>query len=406
MDTQRWLVVLLLLTAPLAWAMPVAAVPEPGVGHWVSDPLGVLRREVRVQVDEMGSEVDAAGQGQLAVVVVDSTGQLPSRAYGTALFNQWGVGHAAVNDGVLLLIALRDHRAEIVLGRGIDSPASTAVTDRIMRDDVVAEMKQGNVNGAVLYAAAELQKFLAATAAQRGGRDAPGTLRPASLVGPAAAPSQKTPPSEAARTDATSDPGADGRSGPLRPPPGWKPPPATGPTRPAQVPTRGGVPAWPLALGSLGLAGAGGVLLRRRRKRFRPRPCDRCGGLRVRLDELAEDAFLNKGQQVEESVRSVDYDVWYCAPCDDALIVSHPRWFSAKARCPRCGYRTYSSRQSIVSAPTTMSYGEIETLETCANCQSTRRRLHRIPPIPSSGMGTGSSFGGGSSAGGGSSGSW
>lgn len=371
---MRLLAVSILLAASLASASPVDAVPKPAVGHWVSDAAGALSPEVRQQVDAIGSAVNAAGQGQLAVVVIDSTDGASSREYATALFNRWGVGHAAVNDGVLLLIAMKDRRAEIILGRGIDSPDSKAVTDRIMQDDVEASMKRGDLNAAVLDSVTALRAFLADAATAR-------NVAPVPVV-----PAASTTGADRQRSV---------KQGAL-----------SAPTTPASSE----LPTWAWILGSVGLVGAGGGLIKWR-SRYVTRKCVQCGRPCVRLDETEEDDFLTRGEQAEESVESVDYDVWYCRPCDKAQIIPYPRWFSGRTRCPRCGFQTNSSRELTVVGSTSMSYGRVEILEQCANCRRTKKRVRKIPPllsntiIGSSGS-SGSSFGGGSSAGGGSSGSW
>ena len=59
----------------------------------------------------------------------------------------------------------------------------------------------------------------------------------------------------------------------------------------------------------------GGALFTRRIYRMRPRDCVKCGTRMKLLDEAADDAFLDEGSQLEESIKSVDYDVWQCPSC-------------------------------------------------------------------------------------------
>ena len=55
----------------------------------------------------------------------------------------------------------------------------------------------------------------------------------------------------------------------------------------------------------------------------------------VRLDEASDDAALSAGQQVEERLGSVDYDVWACPTCDERLVLAYGRWWSSIKGCPR-----------------------------------------------------------------------
>src|SRR6185436_17897486 len=69
-----------------------------------------------------------------------------------------------------------------------------------------------------------------------------------------------------------------------------------------------------LLVGLLGAipAGIGSIFGVRRWRRHRSRRCPECGTRMERLDESADDALLQEGQQAEERIGSVDYDVWKC----------------------------------------------------------------------------------------------
>ena len=42
------------------------------------------------------------------------------------------------------------------------------------------------------------------------------------------------------------------------------------------------------------------------------------------------------GQQAEERVGSVDYDVWKCGSCSHHFTLRYPKWITGYARCPQC----------------------------------------------------------------------
>lgn len=149
------------------------------------------------------------------------------------------------------------------------------------------------------------------------------------------------------------------------------------------------------------------------RKSFRtiPRPCKNCGEKMIRLDEQADDALLGKSQVFEESLKSVDYDVWKCESCGSKKVEAYPNRFSKYDKCPRCGtmaFHTLSTR-TLVHA-TTSSSGTREVTKGCKFCNHQKTHTETIPRIVTSsssgGGGGGGSFGGGSSGGGGASSSW
>ena len=169
----------------------------------------------------------------------------------------------------------------------------------------------------------------------------------------------------------------------------------------------------PLAVVSGGIAAVvaavGGTLYWLRR---RPRICPTCRIPMLRLDEVTDDAYLTAPERVEESIHSIDYDVWACPTCPHVAIFRYRAWFTCYHACPACGARTASDRTSVVSAATEQSTG-LERIDTkCVNCghhESHQRSTPRLQRSSSGfcSVGRGSAGGGFhsmSSGGGGSSG--
>ena len=161
-------------------------------------------------------------------------------------------------------------------------------------------------------------------------------------------------------------------------------------------------------IGSAIAAAIGSCTGFRRWRRYRRRRCPRCQTLMTRLEEIEDDALLAEGQQAEERVDSVDYDVWKCGECSHHFTLRYPKWMTGYAKCPQCGNRTKSSTEKVIARATTSSSGSAQVKEQCAFCSFHRgstKTLPRIQRSSSSGSssGGGSSFGGGRSGGGGAS---
>jgi len=155
------------------------------------------------------------------------------------------------------------------------------------------------------------------------------------------------------------------------------------------------------------LGGAAGAARYRRR---RPRKCPRGHGRMVRLDETSDDAHLDTGQQLEERLESVDYDVWVCPVCQHSLTIPHKAWFSRYSICKSCKRRTLETNTLTLIPATTAHAGSQQVTGRCRNCSWTRTYTRVIPRVSQSsggsggssgGGGGGSSFGGGSAGGGG-----
>jgi uncharacterized protein len=144
--------------------------------------------------------------------------------------------------------------------------------------------------------------------------------------------------------------------------------------------------------------------------RNHPRQCSQCGTSMIKLSESADNAFLDKGQVREEELKSVDYDVWLCRNCQAHETLIYANKESKYSGCPQCNYQTYYvANDRTIRAATTSSEGLGEETKLCKYCGHREVKKYTIARIErsSSGSSGGSSSGSSSSGsdwGGGSSG--
>lgn len=345
-----------------AQATPVGEVPDPRPTHHVVDLTGTLTDDDVRAIDE--SAARAAAEGELLVVVVSSTDGVAPRAWTTSLFNRLRVDTQSRNRGVMLMAALGDHRAEIVLGEGYPL-STTAQTDAVMREVIVPQFRAGAPRRAVVDGAQAVTDRVVLA-----------------------------PPSEARPAPVYAPPAYDG-----------------GRVEQAQPDDDHGLL---FAGAGGGGAMAAGLAMFRVWRRKRPRTCAQCQKPLMRLDEVADDAHLSSGERVEEQLGSVDYDVWHCAGCGFVEKCRYGAWFTSYGACPACQSRTLSTSSQTLEAATTYSTGLVEVTEQCQHCSHHATSTRVTPRLPepttndsssSSGY-SGGGDSGGSSSGAGSSGSW
>ncbi|MBI1948803.1 MAG: TPM domain-containing protein [Deltaproteobacteria bacterium] len=143
--------------ATLVAVLLVASTPgdlaDPRPAHHVVDLTGTLGPADIAAIDAEAAR-GAAG-GEILVAVVPSTDGMNPRAFTTAVFNRLGVDGQARNRGVVLLAAIGDRKAEIVVGDGFPAGV-TNETDAIMSGVVVARFKAGDPRGALVQGARAL----------------------------------------------------------------------------------------------------------------------------------------------------------------------------------------------------------------------------------------------------------
>ncbi|MGC4115757.1 MAG: TPM domain-containing protein [Myxococcales bacterium] len=386
-----------LLACSIAAAVPPERIPDPRPGSRVVDLTGTLQVKDLQAIDEQAERGKAGGE--LVVVVIDSVDGAVPREYTTRLFNRWRLDSGSRNKGVLLLAALKDRKAEIVVGDGFASGVAS-FTDAVMNGTVVPHFKAGHPREALVAGATALvDKLLLASEAPTVAlaRDREADTARASQNAPSpGTPSPMTPLSRAPIP-----------AGPSPTSPDDEPPLLD---RLARTADDNPLPVW----GGLGGALLGGFLGVRRYLRNKPRICPSCHVPMVRLDEATDDAHLSAGEQKEEELGSVDYDIWMCE-CGQVTKERYGAFFTSYSRCPRCSYKTVHSTSRTLRAATYDHSGTAEVTEDCKHCSYHRTYTRTIPrrerPKPttrssSSFGGSSRSSGGGSSSGRGSSGSW
>jgi uncharacterized protein len=136
-------------------------------------------------------------------------------------------------------------------------------------------------------------------------------------------------------------------------------------------------------------------LFRKKIYRNHSRQCQLCSGEMRKLNEKDDDTFLSKAMQMEETLRAVDYDVWQCKSCLATEEWSYPNRFSKYKECPTCKTFAYYlvGRNTKVSA-TYSSEGSGEETNTCKFCSKTKVSHYSIPRLvrSTSSSSSGSSF--------------
>lgn len=346
---------LILLLSAAAGAEPLTSIPNPRTrdGTWVTDMSGTLRADTIARLNSTIGEFERTNGAEMAVVVIRSLDGLPIEETAVKLFELWKIGKERKDNGLLLLWSTGDRRVRVEVGYGLEGALPDGKVGAILDARVIPKFKSGEFDEGLL---AGVDALLSAA------RDEPVEL--------------PSPRSESYGSDS-----------------------------PGIVAVVIGV----LGVGGIPL-GIGSMFGFWKWRRLHRRRCPACQTLMTRLGESDDDALLEEGQQAEERVKSVDYDVWKCGACGHHFALRYPKWFSSHSKCTQCHNRTKSSTEQVITAATTSSSGSARVVETCAFCTFHREYTKVLPRIESSGSsssgsssGGSSSFGGGGSGGGGAS---
>lgn len=150
--TRRWsCVARLLLAALLAcwWAIAAAQVPVPKLSTRVTDLTATLSAEQRQALETRLQEFEASKGTQIAVLLVPTTQPEPIEQYARRVLDEWKLGRKGVDDGALLLIAMKDRKLRIEVQYGLEGVLPDATAKRIIDETVVPRFKQQDVYGGI-----------------------------------------------------------------------------------------------------------------------------------------------------------------------------------------------------------------------------------------------------------------
>lgn len=100
--------------------------------YYVNDYANVLDQDVEDRIIAANVSLEEQTGAQVVVVTVDFTGGKDIVDYATDLFNDWGIGSADKNNGVLLLLAIGDDDYYALPGTGLEQGLSAGTLDNLL----------------------------------------------------------------------------------------------------------------------------------------------------------------------------------------------------------------------------------------------------------------------------------
>ncbi len=380
--------------------------------RYVSDPDNIMSPAARAQADASLKALCDSTSAEIAVVLLPSIGEADIFDFTQRLASDWGVGKSDKDNGLVVLFDMGGRKVRMHPGQGLEGILTDVACARIIDEAIIPRMKNGDVDGAVLALAGTLDKVLTDPEAAAEIRSTQQNSMRSPLGDDAlwlllVIPIIATVLSYAMLLSLLAKlRGKDSFQKAL-----------------ILHNDSSAATGLVLTLLSLGL-GLPAMLIRRsmlHRYRNQPRKCDVCGTQMEKVDEERDNYFLTPAQDLEERLKTVDYDVWLCPKCGSTEIFPFPERNTDYTKCPHCG--THAMRllyDRIEKRPTAASKGVGVKVYECMNCHKRVEQRYSIPaqvaaPVIIGGIGgrggggggfSGGSFGGGSFGGGGSTGSW
>jgi uncharacterized protein len=127
---------------------------------YVSDFANVLDPQSRAQLAAYCGQVERATGAQMALVTLPSLDGEPIEDVTNSLYRQWGVGKKGKDEGIMLLLAIQDHRDRIEIGYGLEPILPDGFDGSISRS-IQPILRQGAYGSAMIAAAEQIGSEIA-----------------------------------------------------------------------------------------------------------------------------------------------------------------------------------------------------------------------------------------------------
>jgi len=98
--------------------------------------------------DQLKAHEEKTGN-QVAVLILPSLEGEPLEAYSHRVATTWKLGQKGTDNGVLLLVALKERKLRIEVGYGLEGTLTDLRSARIIRNEIVPRFKAGDIPGGV-----------------------------------------------------------------------------------------------------------------------------------------------------------------------------------------------------------------------------------------------------------------
>lgn len=387
--------------------------------RYVSDPENLLSPGVRNSIDSRLRALTDSTSAEFAVVLLPSTGDVPIEDFAQELGEKWGVGKKDKSNGLLLLLVMDQRAARIHTGYGMEGILPDITSRKIIDKYLIPAMRAGDTDKAVSSTvgviaeivenpenaseiASDMQEDKMRSVDPKAFRILLGYIVGLLFAGATALFILDIRKSRKRKSNYDKS---------LV----WK--------NHLWIYVILGV----FSLGSALIYAILDIILYRwmRTRRIK---CDTCGAKMHRLSEEEDNKLLTPGEDLEERLNTVDYDVWECPDCGTIEKFPYYRQQNEYKACPRCGTIAYKlAYDRITRQPTYTTSGMGSRVYQCMHCGYTHSDDYHIPRKDRAaeaaalgiiaGMASGSrggggggfsggSFGGGSFGGGGATGRW
>jgi uncharacterized protein len=146
---------LLLIASPLARALEV-----PPLRGRVNDYAGVMSQDQVRTLESQLAQFEQETGHQIAVLTIPTLDGEDIEGFSLRVAENWKIGKKGFDNGVILLVAVKDRKLRLEVGYGLEGVLPDAIADRIIRDYIVPRFRAQDYAGGVIAGIDAVQKVI------------------------------------------------------------------------------------------------------------------------------------------------------------------------------------------------------------------------------------------------------
>jgi uncharacterized protein len=156
-----YLVMAILMVFSSSHAASALEVRDLGIPlSWVSDYTGTLSAGDCRQLEKISTRLEVFTSVEMAYVVLDTLDGEDIESFAIDLFNEWGIGKAEDDTGILILIVTGERMWRVEIGYGLEPVFTRELLIDIMESHAVPHFRNGDYGAGIVEASLGLTEIL------------------------------------------------------------------------------------------------------------------------------------------------------------------------------------------------------------------------------------------------------
>jgi len=132
----------------------------PTLNEPVIDQANLLSAAEKQAISRKILQLHDFGKAQVGIIIVPTTGQEDIFSFAMRAAEQWQLGSAKRDNGLLMAVAVNDRRMQILSGYGLEGVLPDIVLSRIIRNQITPYFKQNQYAQGIQSGLDEIEKIL------------------------------------------------------------------------------------------------------------------------------------------------------------------------------------------------------------------------------------------------------